>query len=74
MTAQQIHVVACPTCVESDLFCESALDDEGQPTGELLITCATCGRVLGTLPSRAPAAEAEPEVELAEESATLVEA
>jgi hypothetical protein len=67
---RQRDIEVCPTCVESDVLSEAAVDADGQPTGELLLTCATCGRALGGLPPPAPATEAEPELEPIEERAS----
>lgn len=53
----------CPDCASADLLPEPATDAEGLPTGQVLLTCVSCGRELGELPALAPAPEAEPEVE-----------
>jgi hypothetical protein len=69
MTMRQSYIEVCPDCGVSDVLSEAAVDADGQPTGELLLTCATCGRTLGGLPPPAPAAEAESELEPMEEPA-----
>ena len=74
MTIRQSSVEVCPDCGGSDILSEAAVDADGQPTGELLLTCATCGRALGELAPAAPAAEAEPEVELMGETLSPEEA
>ncbi len=68
MTIRQNHIEPCPDCGGSDVLSEAAVDADGQPTGEMLLSCATCGRALGELALAAPAAEAEPEVEPMAES------
>ena len=45
----------CPACGSPELRSEPALDDEEEPTGLLLVTCAACSRELGRIapPERA---------------------
>ncbi len=69
MTIHPNRIESCPDCGGSDILSEEAVDTDGEPTGELLLTCATCGRALGELLPPAPAAEAEPEPAPSDESA-----
>lgn len=53
----------CLACGSLELITEPALDQDGAPTGLLLVTCATCRREVGTVQPPAPSPEAEPEPE-----------
>jgi hypothetical protein len=51
----------CPNCGGSDFLTEPAVDEDGMPTGMILVTCASCGSELAELPPLEPGHEAEPE-------------
>ncbi len=50
----------CPNCGSTDFLGEPALDEDGMPTGFVLVTCASCGREIGELPPLEPGTEVEP--------------
>lgn len=51
----------CPACGSTDLLTEPAVDEDGMPTGTMLVICESCGRHLGELPPPEPSPVAEPE-------------
>lgn len=60
-TSPEPALSICPSCGSTDLLTEPALDEEGMPTGTVLVSCEACGRHLGELPPPAPSPVAEPE-------------
>jgi hypothetical protein len=52
---------ACPGCGGNELLAEPALDEDGMPTGLLVVSCDACGREIGQVEAPPPALEAEPE-------------
>lgn len=53
----------CPNCGAETVVTEPELDQDGIPTGALVVLCDACGRELGTIVSTEHPREAEPPVE-----------
>jgi hypothetical protein len=63
MVSESMVETICPNCGACTVVTEPELDEDGIPTGALLVLCDACGYELGSVVDEGRSREAEPPVE-----------